>query len=855
MRNRRRRPLPPWLALTALGAAVLALGADGRAAAPPLPYPILFVTQVPVPADFATIGSVFANHLPQPQEVARGGDLWIRYPDGALRNLTREAGFGEAATFQGAAAIAVRDPAVHWNGTKAVFSMVIGSPTQQYVWGQYRWQLYEVTGLAKGQTAVVTKVAKQPPFDNVQPAYGSDGRIVFVSARPRGGEPHLHPQLDEYESTPTPTGLWSLDPASGDLRLLQHAPSGSFTPIVDSFGRVVFTRWDHLQRDQQADADALGEGDYGTFDYASEAAAAARLPRQEEVFPEPRSDRADLLAGTAMLGHEQNHFFPWMVNQDGSGEETLNHIGRHELHTYFEQSLGDDPNLVEFIAEVTGRTNPRPVFNLLQLREDPTEPGRYLGVDAPEFATHAAGLVAALSAPPGRRADAITVEYLTHPATAGFVGDGEPVPAGHSGHYRDPLPLSDGRVVAAHAAEPRRNANLGSRAAPLPNYRFRLRLLEPAGNGYLAAGEALTGGLSRTVSWYDPDVLVTYSGELWEMHPVEVRPRPVPPLTRAQLEAPELQVFAEEGVDPLAFSRWLDQRGLGLLVARNVTARDDADRQQPFNLRVPGGAQTIGAGGKVYDVTHLELFQGDQVRGMGGVAEPSAGRRVLARPLHDVPADAAAADGGGATTATVAADGSVAALVPARRALAWQLVGPAGAPVVRERNWITVQPGEVRTCDGCHGVNSANQAGAGAAVQPPQALRSVLRWWRDAAGAEPPANGWVRPPGLRSGFEVRVALISGAGERLATALPAGACLANTSCFAGAVPNQTEVMLRLVGPKPNGYLWPTLVRFTTSEVDVWIRRIASGEAKHYRLAPLAPGSGELDGLVDPAGFLP
>ena len=63
-------------------------------AATNLPNPILFVTQVPVAEDFATIGSVFANHLADMQSAARGGDLWIRYPNGNLRNLTAEAGFG-----------------------------------------------------------------------------------------------------------------------------------------------------------------------------------------------------------------------------------------------------------------------------------------------------------------------------------------------------------------------------------------------------------------------------------------------------------------------------------------------------------------------------------------------------------------------------------------------------------------------------------------------------------------------------------------------------------------------------------------------------------------------------------------
>ncbi len=92
-------------------------------AGPALPYPILFVTQPPVRQDFTTIGSTFGNHLGGIQEAVRGGDLWIRYPDGTLKNLTAAAGYGSTAAggFQGAGAIAVRDPAVHWDGTKAVF--------------------------------------------------------------------------------------------------------------------------------------------------------------------------------------------------------------------------------------------------------------------------------------------------------------------------------------------------------------------------------------------------------------------------------------------------------------------------------------------------------------------------------------------------------------------------------------------------------------------------------------------------------------------------------------------------------------------------------------------------------------
>ncbi|HEV7490939.1 MAG TPA: hypothetical protein VGO25_09045, partial [Rhodanobacteraceae bacterium] len=169
------------------------------AAAQPLQNPILFATQFPISGDFAAIGSVFANHLADIDRVGRGGDLMIRYPDGSLRNLTQEAGFGMNGQ-QGANAIAVRDPAVSWDGTRAIFSMVIGAPEQQYERDPWFWELYEVTGLGQGETAQVTRVANQPSgFNNVSPTYLSDGSILFVSDRPRNGAAQLYPQLDEYE--------------------------------------------------------------------------------------------------------------------------------------------------------------------------------------------------------------------------------------------------------------------------------------------------------------------------------------------------------------------------------------------------------------------------------------------------------------------------------------------------------------------------------------------------------------------------------------------------------------------------------------------------------------------------------
>lgn len=700
--------------------ALFALAWIGNNANAALPNPILFVTQFPISADFATIGSVFANHRGDIESNARGGDLWIRYPDGSVRNLTEQAGFGNAG-MQGANAIGVRDPEVHWSGTRAIVSMVIGAPVQQYVRLPWYWQLYEVTGFGQGQTAVITKVPNQPlDFNNVEPAYASDDSIIFGSDRPRDGRRHLYPQHDEYESTPTPTGLWKLVPATGSLSLMQHAPSGSFNPIVDSFGRVLYTRWDHLQRDQQADLQGNG-----TFNWASEEANAAISINVPEVFPEPRNDTP------ITHGMLFNQFFPWQINQDGSGEETVNHIGRHELARYFVQSFFD-PALREFIDSTSGRANQNDSEMWLQLAEDPQIPGRYLAINAPEFYTHASGQIVALTAPPGANANDLIVQFLTPRSTRDYY-TGTP-PSSFSGHYRNPLPLSDGQLIASHTSESRQAGEDGTRAFPNARYKFRLKRLQTS-TGFFSPVENLTPGtgISKNITYFDPDVLVTYDGPLWELSPVEVRSRPVPPSIGESMAAPEAAAFAAVGISAETLRDFLRRNSLAVLVSRNVTARDAADKQQPFNLSVPGGVQTVGGTGTLYPITQMQFYQADQIRGIGGTASPSPGRRVLAQPMHDPAALAAQPVVAGVApgAAKIAADGSIAAFVPARRAMTWELARSTGEAVVRERYWITAQPGEIRACDGCHGVNRFDQAGQVASTNTPQALIDLLVWWRN----------------------------------------------------------------------------------------------------------------------------
>jgi hypothetical protein len=242
------------------------------------------------------------------------------------------------------------------------------------------------------------------------------------------------------------------------------------------------------------------------------------------------------------------------------------------------------------------------------------------------------------------------------------------------------------------------------------------------------------------VSWYQPDYLVTYDGELWELDPVEVRPRNRPPRSVTPLPEPEQQIFAEEGVSPEIFQAYLRQRDLALIVSRDVTGRDDGDQQQPFNLRVPGGVQNVAKSGKIYDVEYLQLFQADMIRGIGmrpnaqgGYSQPRAGRRPLAQVMHEPLVDNVPVTNNVSAPAgsvRIALDGSVAAIVPARRAMSWQTTDGEGMPVVRERYWITFQPGEIRTCANCHGVNRLDQSGRAPSENPPEALRALLRHWK-----------------------------------------------------------------------------------------------------------------------------
>lgn len=749
------------------GRALLAAAMVGASVVMAPAAPVLFVTVTPSSGDttsgsFGHFVSLVGSHRATTSLAPRGGDLWIKYDDGTLRNLTEECGYGTTA----GAEITVREPNVHWNGQKAVFSMAVGgthltSPPPVY------FQLYEITGILQGQTATITKVPGQlANRNNIQPCYATDGSIIFGSDEPASRNAAHYPPLDEYESTPSVHGLWRINADGTNLRILDNCPSGDFTPFVDSFGRVIFTRWDHLKRDQQWDLFVdhqllnINGGRAKPYTYDSETSSNYQGPLYgQEFFPENGRLHPDSGAGgpnvnkvphpywdqdyvVGMRKQDFNHFFPWMINEDGSDAEFLNHLGRHELFGAVERAWD---NMFDF-----SRSGPAYITAMHQIRESPTVPGRYYAIDAQEFGTHGAGRIVRLDAPAGMNADAIpaTMKYITPYNNADWSG-GAPTT-----RFRDPMLRQDGTVWAVSSgtnAEATKTVT-SQAAAPAPyvlssNYAFRIRKMVDNGKGFLEPGEYLIpGGISKTVTYnihaFWPPRPVTYSGPMWELFPVEVVARPIPTPKTEPLETPEKNVLvdklgSEAGI--VSLRQWMSDNNLALIVVRDSTKR--ADKQQPFNLKVADSAhQSAAPGSTPTEIDYMQILNAEYLRtygsATGSTPEAGRGRRQIARAIAaalNPPVPTAPAGG-----VQIAEDGSVAAFVPAGRATTWQLTQSDGTAVVRERYWMTMRKGEIRFCHGCHGANTADVHGAPNDESESVALANLLDWWKAETNFAPP---------------------------------------------------------------------------------------------------------------------
>ena len=91
-------------------------------------------------------------------------------------------------------------------------------------------------------------------------------------------------------------------------------------------------------------------------------------------------------------------------------------------------------------------------------------------------------------------------------------------------------------------------------------------------------------------------------------------------------------------------------------------------------------------------------------------------------------------------------------------------------------------------------------------------------------GDPQPPGRWIDSAEV-PGFRIQARLTSDGTSRI---LRKEACIAETFCLSGALPGVTELLVRVPGPKPNGYFWPTLARFTPATLEMWVQQKNNGE---------------------------
>ncbi|MDP6047333.1 MAG: hypothetical protein QGG25_17115, partial [Phycisphaerae bacterium] len=122
----------------------------------------------------------------------------------------------------------VRDPQMHYDGKKILFSYRKG--------GQPYYRLYEINIDGTGLKQITTG-----PFDDFEPAYLPDGGIVFCSSRCNRWVPCYVTQV---------AVLYRCDGGGKNIRQLSPNTEQENTPWVLPDGRILYQRWESVDRSQ-----------------------------------------------------------------------------------------------------------------------------------------------------------------------------------------------------------------------------------------------------------------------------------------------------------------------------------------------------------------------------------------------------------------------------------------------------------------------------------------------------------------------------------------------------------------------------------------------------------------------------
>ena len=122
----------------------------------------------------------------------------------------------------------IRDPTVHYDGGKVLFSYRKG--------GTHHYSLYEINVDGSGLTRLTAG-----NWDDIEPAYLPNGDIVWCSARCRRWVSCWFTQV---------AILYRMDGDGGNMRPISSNIEHDNTPAVLPDGRVLYTRWEYVDRSQ-----------------------------------------------------------------------------------------------------------------------------------------------------------------------------------------------------------------------------------------------------------------------------------------------------------------------------------------------------------------------------------------------------------------------------------------------------------------------------------------------------------------------------------------------------------------------------------------------------------------------------
>jgi len=141
----------------------------------------------------------------------------------------------------------VLEPRLSYDAKRVVFSWVncgagsrVGNEVEDPA-GESFYHLYEVS-----VDGAQLKQLTSGPYDDLMPAYLPDGGIAFSSTRRRGYARCFGGQFGKRWHVYT---LHRCDGDGGSIRTLSFHDTNEWFPTVDNNGRVLYARWDYIDRD------------------------------------------------------------------------------------------------------------------------------------------------------------------------------------------------------------------------------------------------------------------------------------------------------------------------------------------------------------------------------------------------------------------------------------------------------------------------------------------------------------------------------------------------------------------------------------------------------------------------------